>query len=82
MTAYQRSRSLLFPVGLGVAVGLVAMFIAGVYSMEASTEPERGWSPLDGRGLVLVGCLSGALGGWIASWRTARLRDAEGSSVE
>jgi ABC-type antimicrobial peptide transport system permease subunit len=82
MTAHRNTRSLLFPVGLGVAVGLVTIFSVGVYSMYASTQPERGWIPFDGRVLVLSGCLSGALAGWIASWRIARLRPAKGISRE
>lgn len=69
-------RSWLRPVGMGVAVGLFAMFAAGVYSFEASTEPERGWTPLDGQGVVLIGCLSGLVAGWIAYLHASRRWDA------
>jgi hypothetical protein len=69
-------RSWLRPVGMGVAVGLFAMFAAGVYSFEASTEPGRGWTPLDGQGVVLIGCFSGLVAGWIVIWRTSRHRTA------
>jgi hypothetical protein len=69
-------RSWLRPVGMGVAVGLFAMFAAGVYSFEASTEPERGWTPLDGNGVTLIGCLSGLVAGWIACWHASRRRAA------
>lgn len=71
-----KPRLWLRPVGTGVAVGLFAMFAAGVYGFEASTEPERGWTPLDGQGVVLTGSLSGLVAGWIASWRDSRRRTA------
>jgi hypothetical protein len=61
---------------MGVTVGLFAMFAAGVYSFEASTEPERGWTPLDGNGIALIGCLSGLVAGWIACWHASRRRAA------
>ena len=57
---------------VSVPAGMFGMLAAAVYSIEAVTEPSRGWTPLDGAGVLGVGCLVAVLVCWVTMWLLRR----------
>jgi multisubunit Na+/H+ antiporter MnhB subunit len=49
---------------VSVPAGMFGMLVAAVYSLEAATEPSRGWPTLGALGVVGVGVLVAVLVCW------------------
>ena len=66
------SAAMLAAASLGVVVGLCTMLVLGVYTFEATTEPERGWKPLSMATIVASSCTVGILASFACLSRIAR----------